>query len=163
MGKKFGKGSGTDGGASGSEVSLRRSSQDYLVQRQVRDQWAQALVLLLELLQPLQLAPAHASVLSPPSVVALLRDPDLVHRIGNRHTLAVQHLERQAGLCNVVRLASILTFCFSGDLASDGKAERRPRKRLWGVSMVERPWEPNHVAARSDLLGAVLRKRGALD
>ena len=74
-------------------VSPRRLGQDELVECQIGDRPPEPLVLLLKLLQPLQLAPAHADILPAPAIVALLRDPDLAHRIGDRHALAMQHLD----------------------------------------------------------------------
>src|SRR5688572_1133743 len=49
--------------------------QDLLVQRQLRDRLLQTLVLALELFQALGLINLQASVLAPPFVVGLLRDP----------------------------------------------------------------------------------------
>ena len=93
-------------------VSPRRLSQDELVERQIRDRPPEPLVLFLELLQPLQLRPAHAAILPPPPVVALLRDPDLTHSIGDRHALPVQHLDLPQLQHDVLGLLALSTHRF---------------------------------------------------
>ena len=78
-------------GARGSEVSRSGLLQDQFVQRQARYRPAQALVLLLELLQFLELFCAHSSVLFLPTVIGLLSHIDLSDRINPGHALPHQN------------------------------------------------------------------------
>ena len=50
------------------------------------------LVLLFQLLQTLQLLPAHSAIELAPAIVCLLRDADLTNCICDRHSSSLQHL-----------------------------------------------------------------------
>lgn len=56
----------------------------------VGDHAPQTCILLLELLEALQLIPAHAPVLPAPPVIRLLRHADLAHRFGHAHAPTLQ-------------------------------------------------------------------------
>ena len=64
------------GGAPGSEVSRSRLLQDKLLQGQVRDRPAEALVLSLQRLQPLDLIALQAALLGAPTIIRDLRHFD---------------------------------------------------------------------------------------
>src|SRR5215203_4319161 len=79
-------------GARGSEVSPGGLLQDELVEREVRDGLAQALVLGLQLLHALDLVGLQAAVLLRPAVVRDLGDPNRADRIRHRGSLRNQNV-----------------------------------------------------------------------
>jgi len=73
------------------EVPPRGLGQDHLVQRQITHGASQPGILILQLLQPLQLISAHATILFTSSVTGLLRYADLSDRVCDRAALSLQH------------------------------------------------------------------------
>ena len=71
------------GAAWGSEVSPCRLLQDQLVQREIGHRLASALVLALQLLEPLGLIQLQPAELGAPAVVGLLRDGVLAPGLGD--------------------------------------------------------------------------------
>ena len=78
--------------ARGLEVCLRGLLQHQLLQCQVRHRPAQSRILPLKILQATSLIRLQAAVLTPPSIVALLRYPDLATDLANRATLREPHI-----------------------------------------------------------------------
>jgi hypothetical protein len=66
------------GDGKGSVLSLKRLLEDQLVQRQIRDGFAQTLVLPLQVLHPFRLVELEPAIVPAPAVIALLRDPQML-------------------------------------------------------------------------------------
>jgi len=92
-------------------VSPGGLGQDHLVQRQITHGTSQTGILILQLLQPLQLISAHATILITSSVTGLLRYADLSDRVCDLAALSLQHFnlpQLQHDLFGFVSLSSHL-------------------------------------------------------
>src|SRR5690606_1816095 len=82
----------TPASGKGSVFSRERLLQDQLVERQFGNGLLQAVVLTFEILEPLGLIELQPAVLTPPSVIALLRDADPSADRADRPPLAQPNL-----------------------------------------------------------------------